>query len=134
MFLLSAAVCLARYKTRPGLTYHYNHSHKDRDLDGYSLPDPEDGDPRAEHTGSPSTGSDSQDSRSPFSRYPGPVSGNLDEDIPRKAVVTGPSLQAKGGFPPSPRPVSTALASRSKYSLSRAQYNRARVVPRLTGG
>lgn len=27
----SFSVCGARYKTRPGLTYHYNHSHKDRD-------------------------------------------------------------------------------------------------------
>lgn len=122
MFLLSAAVCLARYKTRPGLTYHYNHSHKDRDLDGYSLPDPEDGDPRGEHTGSPSTGSDSQESRSPFSRYPGPVSGNLDEDIPRKAVVTGPSLQAKGGYPPSPRPVCTALASAHRGSAQKVDH------------
>lgn len=34
-------VCLARYKTRPGLTYHYNHSHKERDTEGYHLPDPE---------------------------------------------------------------------------------------------
>ena len=41
------AVCLARYKTRPGLTYHYNHSHKERDLEagpgsgagGYLVPD-----------------------------------------------------------------------------------------------
>lgn len=24
-------MCGARYKTRPGLTYHYTHSHKDRD-------------------------------------------------------------------------------------------------------
>lgn len=24
-------VCGARYKTRPGLTYHYTHSHKDKE-------------------------------------------------------------------------------------------------------
>jgi hypothetical protein len=34
-------VCGMRYKTRPGLSYHYNHSHKDRDksipLGGYPV-------------------------------------------------------------------------------------------------
>ena len=31
------AVCCARYKTRPGLTYHYNHTHKGRiDADPYT--------------------------------------------------------------------------------------------------
>ena len=129
MLIIAGAVCLARYKTRPGLTYHYNHSHKDRDLDtGYNLPDPEDGDPRVEHgaSGSPSTGSDSQDAapgaRGLYSGYPGPgscVSGNLDEDIPRKAVVAGTSLQVTGGYPPT-RPVYTPLASAQKGSVQKA--------------
>ena len=128
MLIIAGAVCLARYKTRPGLTYHYNHSHKDRDLDGYNLHDPEDGDPRAEHgaSGSPSTGSDSQDaapgSRGLYSGYPGPgscVSGNLDDDIPRKAVVAGTSLQVTGGYPPT-RPVYTPLASAQKGSVQKA--------------
>ena len=92
-------MCLARYKTRPGLTYHYNHSHKDRDLDGYSLPEPE------EHAGSPSTGSDSLDappgSRGAYSGYPGPDHANLDEDIPRKSLGAGPAHQVKGGYTPS---------------------------------
>ena len=133
-----SSVCLARYKTRPGLTYHYNHSHKDRDLDGYSLPDPEDGDLRAEHeaSGSPSTGSDCQDpapgSRGHFSGYPGPgsVSGNLDEDIPRKAVVAGPSLQAKAGYPPS-RPVYTPLASTHKGSAQKTNVSTPDSAPAL---
>ena len=37
--ILCLIVCGMRYKTRPGLSYHYNHSHKDRDksipLGGY---------------------------------------------------------------------------------------------------
>ena len=32
-------MCLARYKTRPGLTYHYNHSHKERDVESSHLPE-----------------------------------------------------------------------------------------------
>ena len=134
------SVCLARYKTRPGLTYHYNHSHKDRDLDGYSLPDPEDGDLRAETSGSPSTGSDSG--------YPGPVSvsGNLDEDIPRKAVVAGPSLQVytplasthKGSAQktnvstPDPAPVLPAKLHSSGYCdfcLGDSSYNKKSLQP-----
>ena len=120
--LLTGAVCLARYKTRPGLTYHYNHSHKDRDLDtGYSLPEPEEGEARTEHQGSPSTGSDSQDTvlgpRAHYTGYPGSVSvsGNLDDDIPRRAVGAGPSLQVKGGYPPM-RPVYSTLPSAQKGS------------------
>ena len=50
-------MCLARYKTRPGLTYHYNHSHKERDSEGYHLPEAEDPEPRS--VDSPSAGSDS---------------------------------------------------------------------------
>ena len=32
-------MCLARYKTRPGLTYHYNHSHKEKDVESSHLPE-----------------------------------------------------------------------------------------------
>ena len=52
--IVATSVCLARYKTRPGLTYHYNHSHKvapgqgdmllllqERDAEGYQLPEGE---------------------------------------------------------------------------------------------
>ena len=91
-------VCLARYKTRPGLTYHYNHSHKDRDLDGYSLPEPE------EHAGSPSTGSDSLDappgSRGAYSGYPGPDHANLDEGIPASPWVRVPPTKSREATPP----------------------------------
>ena len=34
-------MCLARYKTRPGLTYHYNHSHKDKDVESSHMPEVE---------------------------------------------------------------------------------------------
>ena len=55
-------VCLARYKTRPGLTYHYNHSHKERDLDSYNPGEPEDTESRdSRGVDSPSAGSDSLD-------------------------------------------------------------------------
>ena len=62
-FIIS--VCMARYKTRPGLTYHYNHSHKGRTVgdtqsdSGYHLPEPEDSEHRS--VDSPSAGSDSLD-------------------------------------------------------------------------
>ena len=63
---LNFVVCLARYKTRPGLTYHYNHSHKghrsvgDSQGDsGYHLPEPEDSEHRS--VDSPLSGSDSLD-------------------------------------------------------------------------
>ena len=52
-------VCFARYKTRPGLTYHYNHSHKEKDIEGYQLPESDDLEARS--LDSPSAGSDSLD-------------------------------------------------------------------------
>jgi hypothetical protein len=53
------SVCLARYKTRPGLTYHYNHSHKEKDIEGYQLPESDELEGRS--LDSPSAGSDSLD-------------------------------------------------------------------------
>lgn len=50
-------VCGARYKTRPGLTYHYNHSHKDRGSSGVMTGD-EDGSSEAPPS-SPSAGTSS---------------------------------------------------------------------------
>jgi len=52
-------LCLARYKTRPGLTYHYNHSHKEKDVEGYQLPESDELEGRS--LDSPSAGSDSLD-------------------------------------------------------------------------
>ena len=57
--MLYISVCLARYKTRPGLTYHYNHSHKEKDIEGYQLPESEEVEGRS--LDSPSAGSDSLD-------------------------------------------------------------------------
>jgi len=39
----ACSMCLARYKTRPGLTYHMAHSHKEKDAEGYQLPEGEGG-------------------------------------------------------------------------------------------
>ena len=50
---------MARYKTRPGLTYHYNHSHKEKDIEGYQLPESDELEGRS--LDSPSAGSDSLD-------------------------------------------------------------------------
>lgn len=36
------SVCGARYKTRPGLTYHYTHSHKEKNIvSNVTVPDEE---------------------------------------------------------------------------------------------
>ena len=82
-------MCLARYKTRPGLTYHYNHSHKERDTEGYHLPDAEDPEPRS--VDSPSAGSDSMEGPpraiGGFSVYPG--TSLAMEDEARKAERGG---------------------------------------------
>ena len=76
-------MCLARYKTRPGLTYHYNHSHKDRGdtTSDYHLPDHED--PEHRSVDSPSAGSDSLDgsmSSRGHGHHPG-VSGHDDRSM-----------------------------------------------------
>ena len=88
------SVCLARYKTRPGLTYHYNHSHKERDSEGYHLPDAEDPEPRS--VDSPSAGSDSMEGPprgvGGFPVYPG-TSLAMEEDG-RKVERAG----GAGGF------------------------------------
>ena len=105
-------MCLARYKTRPGLTYHYNHSHKERDLDSYNLGEPEDPESRdSRGVDSPSAGSDSldgvprvqvgqsaaQDEDRKYDR--GPVSGKPGHTSPRPvypqpgpATPPGPTL------------------------------------------
>lgn len=38
--IANVSVCGARYKTRPGLTYHYTHSHKEK---AANLPNDEEG-------------------------------------------------------------------------------------------
>ena len=87
-------MCLARYKTRPGLTYHYNHSHKERDSEGYHLPEAEDPEPRS--VDSPSAGSDSMEGPpravGGFPVYPG-TSLAMEEDG-RKVERAG----GAGGF------------------------------------
>ena len=110
-------MCLARYKTRPGLTYHYNHSHKGRSVgdsqgdSGYHLPEPEDSEHRS--VDSPSAGSDSMDGSSLGGRQPMMgVSGYLGSPA---SVGEGP----RRSF--SPPKLTVAKPSGSKKSSGKAQ-------------
>ena len=104
-FSSSSTVCGARYKTRPGLTYHYKNSHKDRDpsvpVGGYPHQQQQHQQPQQQHHGHHSGGGVVEDGGSGGGGGGGsnghfhtlqPASGGMGGGAPSGLLPPGPGL------------------------------------------